>query len=144
MSENNEDCPVCYEKCKLTKLDKCSHSFCDHCIIYLNKCALCREPIKKLYIFMKISTNYHDEQHEVKYTEIPEEYNSFIKKQINDLIMKQAFKKIRLLMKDNLDFNFTVVFYPVSEFTINKKKLDTYEDKTICFYLNVSHLLKIF
>lgn len=138
----SDDCPICYEKCNLTKLETCDHSFCDHCIIYLNKCALCRKPIKKLYIFIKISTNYRDEEFEIKYTQIPDEYTSLNKKLINDEIMKHAFKKTRLLMMDNLDYNFTLVFFPVEDYTITKKKLHTYEDKKIYFYINVSHVIQ--
>lgn len=42
---NFDDCPICFDKKKLFKLNCCEHYFCINCIPKINKCGLCRAKI---------------------------------------------------------------------------------------------------
>lgn len=59
------ECPICYDNCKNTIVTDCNHTYCQPCISKLintiNKnalsCPLCRENIKKLFVFSEESSH---------------------------------------------------------------------------------------
>jgi len=40
------DCPICFENCKMVKLHNSNHYVCMSCFLKIDKCPICREPLK--------------------------------------------------------------------------------------------------